>query len=64
MLTLREWRKAKGVSVERLAEYLGVSPSTVNNWENKGQKIPVKSAILVCDFLGVKMEDVNFFTNE
>lgn len=64
MLTLKEWRRAKGVSVEKLAEYLKVSPSTVHNWENKGQKIPVNSAILACNYLGIQMEDVNFFTNE
>ena len=63
MLTLKEWRKAKGVSVEKLAEQLNVSPSTVSNWENKGQKIPVNSAILACDYLGIKLEDVNFFVN-
>lgn len=60
MLTLKEWRRAKGVSVEKLAEALGVSPSTVNNWENRGQKIPVDMAILACDYLGIKIEDVIF----
>ena len=64
MLTLREWRRAKEVSVERLAGAIGVSPSTVNNWENKGQKMPVKYAVLICDFLGIRLEDVNFFTDE
>lgn len=60
MLTLKEWRRAKGVSVEKLAEALHVSPSTVFNWENRGQKIPVDLAILACEFLGVKFEDVIF----
>lgn len=60
MLTLKEWRRAKGVSMEKLAEHLGVSVSTVSNWENKGQKIPVDMAILACDYLGVNINDVIF----
>ena len=62
MLTLKEWRRAKGVSMEKLAEHLGVSVSTVNNWENKGQKIPVDMAILACDYLGVNINDVIFLS--
>lgn len=62
MLTLKEWRRAKGVSVEKLAEALGVSPSTVNNWENRGQKIPVDMAIRACNFLGIKIDDVIFLS--
>lgn len=61
MLTLKEWRRAKGVSVEKLADEIGVSPSTVNNWENRGQKVPVTYAILICNYLGIKIDDVNFF---
>ena len=64
MLTLKEWRRARGVSVEKLAEHLGISPSTVNNWENRGQKIPVTYAIKICNFLDVQIGDVNFFTDE
>lgn len=61
MLSLKEWRKARNVSVAKMAEHLGVSPSTVNNWENNGQKIPVDKAIKYCDFIGVDIKDVNFF---
>lgn len=62
MLTLKEWRRAKGISVEKLAEEIGVSPSTVNNWENRGQKIPVTYAIMICNFLGVPLDDVKFLS--
>ena len=55
MLTLKEWRRAKGVSVEKLADEIGVSPSTINNWENRGQKVPVTYAILICNYLGIKI---------
>jgi transcriptional regulator with XRE-family HTH domain len=58
---MKEWRRAKGVSVREMAEYLEVSDSTVINWENKGQKIPVEKAIKFCKFLGVDLADVNFF---
>lgn len=64
MLTLKEWRRAKGVSMSELAEQLHVSVSTVNNWENKGQKMPVDLAIKACEYLGVDFKDVIFFANE
>lgn len=60
-LTFKEWRRAKGVSVSDLADALRVSPSTVNNWENKGQKMPVDMAVKACEFIGVDINDVNFF---
>lgn len=61
VLSLKEWRRAKGFSVIKVAEHLNVSPSTVSKWENNGQKIPVDKAILYCRFIGVDIKDVNFF---
>ena len=61
MLTMKEWRRAKGVSVRKMAEYLGVSESTVTNWENKGQRVPVKEAIKYCEYLDVDLDEVDFF---
>lgn len=64
MLTLKEWRRAKGISVEKLSNEIGVSASTINNWENRGQKIPVTYAIMICNYLDVPIEEVNFFADE
>ena len=64
MLTLQEWRRAKGVSRAEWAAELGVSPSTVMKWETRGTKVPVQMAIKACDFLGISLSDVNFFAQE
>lgn len=63
-LTLKEWRKAKGISCEKMAKRLGVSPSTVNNWERGYQKIPVISALKACEFIGISIEDVYFLPED
>lgn len=59
-LTLREWRKAKGVPVAKLAEALGVDYSTVVRWE-QGSKMPVGMAIKSCEYIGIDINDVDFF---
>lgn len=60
-LTLKEWRRVKGVSQESLAEALKISPLTLRRWESGSAKIPVQAAIMACDFLGVPFVEVNFF---
>lgn len=59
-LTLKEWRRAKGVSIESMAKALGVSFSTVMRWENSGVKMPVDKAVAYCDYLKIDLDDVNF----
>lgn len=58
MLTMKEWRRAKGVSVRQMAEELGVNPSTVVKWESGKSKMPVDKAAKYCQSLGVKLDDV------
>lgn len=45
-------RHRRHLSQEELAEALGVSPSTVANWE-RGASYPLKLAGLVEEFLGI-----------
>lgn len=61
MFTLKEWRRAKGISVKNVAKALDVSPSTVRNWEDKGQKMPVDMALKMCQIIGIDIGEVNFF---
>ena len=62
-LTLREWRKAKGISTARLSRELGVAYTTLVRWA-KGAKMPVDMAFKACDFIGIDIKDVNFFEEE
>ena len=54
---MKEARKAAGVSAEKVAEFLGVSPATIYRYEN-GQigKIPVEYAVPLSEYLGVSAE--------
>lgn len=38
---MREWRRERGLSQERLASLLGVNRLTVIRWEKSQRKIPV-----------------------
>lgn len=58
-MTLREWRRAKGVSVMEMAHRLDVNYSTIVRWES-GAKMPVDKALMACDVLAIPIEDVNF----
>jgi transcriptional regulator with XRE-family HTH domain len=49
---LRVWRKAQGMTQQRLAEQLGVSRRTVINWEAGGQINHGRMLGLACQALG------------
>ncbi|HJO93536.1 MAG TPA: helix-turn-helix domain-containing protein [Victivallales bacterium] len=54
-----EIRKAKGISVNRFAEHLGVSTRTVYNWEN-GKSNPGKTDLMaIAHLLDVKLSDIS-----
>lgn len=59
-LNLKEWRRAKGISRASLASQIGVSPTTMARWEDDPDKVPIGKVLLVCDTLGVNINDVSF----
>ena len=58
MFTLKEWRRAKAVSIRQMAEELGVNPSTVIKWEKGESKMPIDKAAMYCRFLGITLDEV------
>ena len=60
MLTVKEWRRAKGLSIVKVAESLDVSPTTWTSWENDPEKIPVGKMDKFCQLIGVNIEQVIF----
>lgn len=58
-LTLKEWRRAKGYSITRLATELGVSFSTVMRWEENAEKMPIGKVVDACAIFGINIEDVS-----
>lgn len=53
---VREVRKSKGISQERLAEMAGIDRSYMGNIERGEKNITLKKAYEICDALDVKIE--------
>ncbi|WP_020599874.1 helix-turn-helix domain-containing protein [Spirosoma panaciterrae] len=51
---IREARKAKGLTQKELGEKLGVSESTVNQYESGKQNLTVDTITKIAEALGVK----------
>lgn len=59
MITIKEIREMKGKSIETLAGEVGVSTSSIKNWERDSAKIlssRLDNAIELCKSLGINIE--------
>lgn len=55
---VREVRKGKGISQERLAEIAGIDRSYMGNIERGEKNITLKKAYEICDALDVEIKDL------
>lgn len=55
---VREVRKSKGVSQERLAEMAGIDRSYMGNIERGEKNITLKKAYEICDALDIDIRDL------
>lgn len=55
-LKIRQERRKKGLSRERLAELIGSSAGSVGNWERGDCDISRSSLTMLCDVLGISVE--------
>lgn len=55
---IREWRRARGVSLERLAELAGVSPSYLNRMETGERNVSIKRLSPISRALDVPVGDL------
>lgn len=62
MLTLKEWRRAKGFSQQSMADRLNVHINTYRDWESNPEKIRMSDAQKIADILGVGMTDIIFLS--
>lgn len=62
-LTIRQWRRAKEITQEQMAEKLGVHVNTYQNWEESPGKISVTKAVQIAEIFGVTLDDI-LFQNE
>lgn len=63
-LTLRQWRRAKEITQERMADALHIHVNTYQNWEESPEKISIKKAVEITKILGVNLEDITFKKGE
>ena len=61
--TVKQWRMAKGISQEQMANVCGVHRSTYAEWEEKPENISVKNAVKISRALGESVDAV-FFSPE
>lgn len=63
-LTLRQWRRAKEITQEKMADTLGVHVNTYQNWEEDPGKISIDKAFAIANFLGISINEINFKKEE
>lgn len=61
-LTVRQWRRAKDITQEQMAESLGIHVNTYQNWEESPEKISIEKAVKIAEIFGVTLDDVSFKT--
>ena len=55
---VREARRSKGISQERLAEMAGIDRSYMGNIERGEKNITLKKAYEICDALDIEIQDL------
>lgn len=59
-LTVKQWRMAKGLTQERMANACNVHRNTYASWEEHPEDISLKNAIIICNALGEPFNEVFF----
>ena len=55
MNRLKQFRKEKGLTQQKLSEVIAVSYRTIQNWENEESQIKTNKASQLADYLGVSV---------
>lgn len=61
-LTVRQWRMAREISQNTMAELLGVHINTYINWEKNPENISIKYALMIAKIFAVKLDDIIFLS--
>ncbi len=59
-LTLKQWRRAKEITQQEMADKLGVHVMTYKNWEKEPGKISISNANNIANILGLTVDDIDF----
>jgi transcriptional regulator with XRE-family HTH domain len=58
---LKAERIAKGISQQKIAEFMGVSKSTISKWETGSAKLAINDFIKMVNFLGFTSGEISIF---
>lgn len=64
VLTLRQWRRVKEISVADMAKALDVHRNTYNKWEENPGKVTIENAHRIADVLDIPIEAIDFLCSE
>lgn len=59
-LTLEEWRRAKKISQEQMADLIGVHVNTYRSWEENPGDMRLSKAALIAEKLELSIDDILF----
>lgn len=59
-LTVKQWRLAKEISQEQMAEKCGVHRNTYAAWEERPEDISIKNAKIIANALGESVDRIFF----
>ena len=62
-LTVKEWRRAKGISQEEMAKVCGVHINTYRDLEEHPEKIKLVHAVAIANRLGLQLCDIFLIEN-
>ena len=63
-ITLRAARVNKGLTQEKAAKLLCISPSTLNKWEKRPYLIPAYRQLSISDLYGIPADRIIFLPNQ
>lgn len=63
-LTLRQWRLAREITQNSMADALSVSVPTYQRWEANPDLMPLGAAKCAVEVLGLEFNDISFFADE
>lgn len=63
-MSLKAWRRAKGISTRAMAKKLGITQTTYINWEKKPKKISIENAFRISTILDVEVNDIIFLPDD
>ena len=62
-LTLEEWRRARNVSQQKMADLCGVHINTYRIWEKSPGEIRIDDGIKIAEFLNISLDDIILSAN-